>query len=58
MQYKIVASDLDGTLFNNKAEVSPENWAAIEQMHKMGIHFVPTSGRSFGEMPFGCWRMF
>ena len=36
---------------NNNAEVSPENWAAIEQMHKMGIHFVPASGRSFGEMP-------
>ena len=51
MQYKILASDLDGTLFNNKAEVSPENWAAIEQMHKMGIHFVPASGRAFGEMP-------
>lgn len=51
MQYKILASDLDGTLFNNKAEVSPENWAAIEKMQKMGVQFVPASGRSFAEMP-------
>ena len=51
MQYKILASDLDGTLLNNNAEVSPENWAAIEKMHKMGVQFVPASGRSFGEMP-------
>lgn len=51
MQYKILASDLDGTLLNNNSEVSPENWAAIEKMQKMGVHFVPTSGRSFEEMP-------
>ncbi len=51
MGYKIVASDLDGTLFNRKGEISKENYDAIKTMYEMGIHFVPTSGRSYGEMP-------
>ncbi len=51
MEYKIVASDLDGTLLNHDGRVSAENWRAIEQMGKMGVHFVPASGRAFREMP-------
>ena len=51
MGYKIVASDLDGTLFNKQGEISKENYDAIKTMYEMGIHFVPTSGRSYGEMP-------
>lgn len=51
MKYQIIASDLDGTLLNEDKIVSEENWIAIEEMKKMGIHFVPASGRSFGEMP-------
>lgn len=50
MQYRIIASDLDGTLLH-KGVVSRENWKAIEALHEMGIHFVPASGRSFYEMP-------
>jgi len=49
--YKIIASDLDMTLLNNACEVSPKNWAAIQRMHQLGVHFVPASGRSFEEMP-------
>jgi Cof subfamily protein (haloacid dehalogenase superfamily) len=51
MSYKIIASDLDGTLFNKKGEISEENSKAIKTLYEMGVHFVPTSGRSFGEMP-------
>ena len=51
MQYKILASDLDKTLLNNDGYVSRENWAAIEKLYKMGVQFVPTTGRSFKEMP-------
>lgn len=51
MGYKLIASDLDGTLFNKKGEISEQNYAAIKTMYERGIYFVPTSGRSFGEMP-------
>ena len=51
MEYKIVASDLDGTLLQYDGRVSAENWRAIEEMGKMGVQFVPASGRSFNEMP-------
>lgn len=51
MRYKIIASDLDKTLLNNHQKISAENWRAIEQMHEMGVHFVPASGRAYEEMP-------
>lgn len=51
MSYKIVASDLDGTLFNKKGEISEQNAAAIKELYDMGVHFVPSSGRSYQEMP-------
>ena len=50
-KYKIVASDLDGTLFNTAVEISKENLAAIEEMDQMGVHFVPSSGRAYSEIP-------
>lgn len=49
--YKIVASDLDGTLMNNRAQISKENMDAIGRMHEKGIYFVPCSGRTLSEMP-------
>ncbi|MBQ3076097.1 MAG: Cof-type HAD-IIB family hydrolase [Clostridia bacterium] len=51
MNVQLVASDLDGTLLNNAGAVSCENWEAIEEMGKRGIHFVPASGRCFMELP-------
>lgn len=51
MQYKIIASDLDKTLLNDEGNVSPENWAAIERLHRLGVHFVPATGRAFDAMP-------
>ena len=51
MDYKIIASDLDGTLFNTKHRISDENLAAIEWLYNNGIYFVPASGRAFNEMP-------
>ncbi len=49
--YRIVASDLDGTLFNTKVEVSPQNRAAIKKLYEKGIYFVPSSGRTLCEIP-------
>ena len=51
MKYKIVASDLDGTLFDNKKNVTPENLAAIDKMAELGVYFVPCSGRTLREIP-------
>lgn len=51
MSYKIVASDLDGTLFNTAVEVSKENREAIREMDARGVHFVPSSGRAYTEIP-------
>lgn len=51
MEYKIIASDLDGTLLNDKKEVSPENLSAIARMAELGVYFVPCSGRTLSEIP-------
>ncbi len=49
-QYKLIASDLDGTLLNSKMQVSKENAAAITEMRERGIYFVPATGRTLDEM--------
>ncbi len=50
-KYKIIISDLDGTLLNNQSKVSNENINAIKELSGKGIHFVPSSGRTLGETP-------
>ena len=49
--YKILCSDLDGTLLNSLSELSNENAAAIEMLAEKGVFFVPSTGRSFAELP-------
>lgn len=49
--YKLIASDLDGTLLKNDMTVSAENEAAIKKFTDMGIIFAATSGRTFYEIP-------
>ena len=49
-KYKIVASDLDGTLLNKEQIVSEENHCAISEMSRLGVEFVPTTGRSMNEV--------
>jgi Cof subfamily protein (haloacid dehalogenase superfamily) len=49
-KYKIVASDLDGTLLNEEQTVSPENLQAIGEMKQLGVEFVPTTGRALNEI--------
>lgn len=49
--YKIVASDLDGTLLNSKSEVSIENLEAINKLIEKGVWFVPSTGRTLSEIP-------
>lgn len=49
--YKIIACDLDGTLLNNASQISDENIAAINELDKRGVFFVPCSGRTISEIP-------
>ena len=48
--YKLVASDLDGTLLKNDQTLSPENAAAIAEMARRGVHFAISTGRTYGEI--------
>lgn len=44
---KLIASDLDGTLLNEKGEISTENIAAINKAEEKGLAFVVVTGRSY-----------
>ena len=46
MEYKLVVSDLDGTLLNSDKEVSNKNRRAIEALRERGIFFAIATGRS------------
>lgn len=48
---KLIAFDLDGTLFNDKKEVTPETFSALEQAANMGIEIVPATGRFWNAIP-------
>ena len=47
---QIIASDMDGTLLNDKMTISPENAAAIKQAQAAGVHFIVSSGRQYNEI--------
>ena len=50
-KYKLIASDLDGTLLNDGMEYTAANAAAIKEISDRGVIFVATSGRTFYEIP-------
>lgn len=45
MTYKILALDLDGTLFNSEKTVSDANKAALASARELGVKVVITTGR-------------
>jgi len=49
-QYKLIGCDLDGTLFNDRMSLSPENERAIRLLSDKGVYIVPVTGRAFSEM--------
>ncbi len=51
MNYKMIASDLDGTLLYDLTTVSPENYAAISEYTAKDGLLVPTTGRCLYEIP-------
>ena len=57
MNYKLIVSDLDGTLLTNDMKLSPENAEAIKKLTELGIEFAVSSGRTLYEVP-SCIREF
>jgi len=52
MKYKMIVLDLDGTLTNNKKEITPKTKEALMQAQAKGVHIVLASGRpTYGIMP-------
>lgn len=49
---KLVALDLDGTLFDNSSRISKRNLTAIRSITDKGIHVVISTGRPFEGVPF------
>lgn len=49
--YRIVCSDLDGTLLDSRGMISSENMRAIAQLTERGVFFVPSTGRAFSDLP-------
>ena len=47
---QIIASDMDGTLLNDKMTISKENAAAIKKAQAAGVHFIVSSGRGYTEI--------
>lgn len=45
MSIKLVAVDIDGTLLNNKKEITPEVFAAVQEAKKQGVKVVIATGR-------------
>jgi hypothetical protein len=50
--YKLVALDLDGTLFDNQSQITKDNLAEIRRVTADGVHVVISTGRPFCGLPF------
>ncbi|MBF1623539.1 Cof-type HAD-IIB family hydrolase [Prevotella sp.] len=52
MKYKMIVLDLDGTLTNNKKEITPRTKQALMQAQAAGVHVLLASGRpTYGIVP-------
>ena len=48
---KLIAFDLDDTLFNAKKEITPRTLSALERAASMGVELVPATGRFWHAVP-------
>lgn len=46
MKYKLLVLDVDGTLLNNKKEITPSTRSALLKIQQMGVQIVLASGRA------------
>jgi len=50
MKYKLIASDMDGTLVNSKSELTERTKSAIIKAVEAGVYFVTATGRPFSNV--------
>lgn len=55
-QIKLVALDMDGTLFNDKLEITEENQQAIKAALAAGVHVIISTGRPYCGLPLDTFR--
>ena len=53
---KLYVTDLDGTLLNQNASISPYSEQVIKKIIKQGIHFTIATGRSPIQHIFYCTK--
>ncbi|MDO4760960.1 MAG: HAD family hydrolase [Corynebacterium sp.] len=44
-EFKLVVSDMDGTLLDENHQIPDDFWPILRRMHQQGIAFAPASGR-------------
>ena len=44
---RLFASDMDGTLINNKGYISDRTINAVKRLQKSGVHFIVNTGRDY-----------
>ncbi len=51
-EIKLIAMDLDGTLFNRNGEITPNTIKELNRVAEKGVHTVISTGRPFNGLPF------
>ncbi|MDD7430080.1 MAG: Cof-type HAD-IIB family hydrolase [Oscillospiraceae bacterium] len=51
MDYKMIAVDLDGTLYSDEKEILPETAAALKKAAAQGAYIIPSTGRPLMGIP-------
>lgn len=49
---KLIAMDLDGTLFNHNGQITQKTKEELKRVGAMGVHTVISTGRPFNGLPF------
>lgn len=50
LPYRLVVTDMDGTLLNENKEIPDSFWPLIEELLARGVHFAPASGRQYATL--------
>ena len=48
--FKLIASDMDGTLLDENSQVPPETYELILALREHGVHFAVSSGRRYDRL--------
>ena len=57
MRYKMVLSDLDGTLLRRDKSISPYTETILRKLTDAGVWFIPATGRCLSVVPDAIRRL-